>query len=70
MPFSFVGMVEQGAGKPQAFLAKGDSLLIVASGDVIENSTYRVDTLSPTSVVLTYLPLGKQQTLSVSGANQ
>jgi hypothetical protein len=68
LPLTFVGMVEQGAGKPRAFLAKGDALLVVASGDVIENGVYRVDSLSPTSVVLTYLPLNKQQTIQVSGS--
>jgi hypothetical protein len=67
LPFTFVGMVERGAGPPHAFLAKGDQLLIVAAGDVIENNNYRVDSLSPTSVVLTYLPMGKQQTINVSG---
>jgi len=70
LPFAFVGMVERGAGKPQAFLAKGEALLVVAAGDVIENNTYRVDSLSPSSVVLTYLPLGKQQTINVAGGSK
>lgn len=67
LPFSFVGMVERGAGQPRAFLAKGDQLLVVSAGDVIDNNNYRIDSLSPTSVVLTYLPMGKQQTINVSG---
>ena len=70
LPFTFVGMVEQGAGKPQAFLAKGDALLVVAAGDVIENKTYRIDSLSATAVVLTFLPMDKQQTISVSGGSK
>lgn len=70
LPFAFVGMVEQGTGKPQAFLSKGESLLVVAAGDLIENNTYRVDSLSASSVVLTYLPLGKQQTISVTGGSK
>jgi hypothetical protein len=65
LPFSFVGMVERGADRPQAYLAKGDVLLVVAVGDVIDNNNYRVDALSPTGVVLTYLPLRKQQTVNI-----
>jgi hypothetical protein len=67
IPFSFVGMVEQGEGKSQAFLAKGDGLLVVAAGDVIENGVYRVESLSPSAVVIIYLPLGTRQTITVSG---
>ena len=70
LPFTYIGMVERGAGKPQAFLARGEALLIVTDGDVIENSTYRVDSLSPTAVVLTYLPIDQQQTLNASGASR
>ena len=70
LPFAFVGMLESGASRPQAFLAKGDSLLIVAAGDVLENNTYRVESLGPQQIVLTYLPLNTQQTLNVSGTVQ
>lgn len=69
LPFTFVGLVEQGAGKPQAFLARGDALFIVAAGDVIEEK-YRVESLSPASVVMTYLPLTERQVLNVSGSSQ
>lgn len=69
LPFAFIGMVERGAGKPQAFLTKGEALLVVASGDALENNTYRVDSLSSAAVVLTYLPMGRQQTLNVTGAS-
>jgi hypothetical protein len=69
LPFTFVGMVERGTGKPQAFLAKGDALHIVAAGDVVEEK-YRVETLTPTSVVLTYLPLSERQVLNASGSAQ
>jgi hypothetical protein len=62
-------MVERGADRPQAYLAKGDALLVVAVGDVIDNNTYRVDALAATGVVLTYLPLNKQQTVNVPGGS-
>jgi len=67
LPFTFVGMVERGTLAPQAYLAKGETLLIVGVGDVIDNKTYRVDALLPTAVTLTYLPLAKQQTLNAPG---
>lgn len=70
LPFSFVGMVEKGANGPQAFLAKGDTLIVVSQGDVIESGTYRVDSFSPTSVVLTYIPMAIQQTINAPGVSQ
>jgi hypothetical protein len=59
-------MVEQTAGKPQAFLSRGETLLIVSAGDLLENSTYRVESLAPTEVVLTYVPLNMQQSIRIS----
>ena len=67
LPFSFIGMVERGTAAPQAYLAKGDALLIVSAGEVIDNNTYRVESLTPNAVVLTYLPLGIPQTLNAPG---
>jgi hypothetical protein len=62
-------MAERGADRPQAYLAKGEVLLVVAVGDLIENRTYRVDALSPSGVLLTYLPLDKQQMVNAPGGN-
>lgn len=70
LPFIFVGLMEQGAAKPQAFLSKGDSLLVVAAGDVIDNNTYRIDTLSAQQIVITYLPLNTPQTLTILGTSK
>lgn len=70
LPFTFVGLLESGAGKPAAFLAKGDSLLIVSVGDLIENQTYRVDVLNEKEVVMTYMPMNTRQTLSVGGSSR
>jgi hypothetical protein len=69
LPFTFVGMAERGVDRPQAFLAKGEALLVVAVGDIVENQRYRIDALSPTGVVVTYLPLNKQQTINVPGGS-
>ncbi len=70
MPFTFVGMLERGATKPSAFLAKGEALLVVSAGDTLDNNTYRVDTLTPNEIVMTYLPMNIQQTLRVPGGSK
>ncbi len=70
MPFVFVGMLEKGLARPQAFLAKGDTLLVVAAGDLLDNKTYRIESLTPQEVVMTYLPLDTRQTLPVTGGTQ
>ncbi|MBS1133494.1 MAG: uncharacterized protein H6R02_635 [Burkholderiaceae bacterium] len=66
LPFSFVGLLEQKSSRPTAFLAKGEALVIAGVGDVIDG-TYRVESLSPTGVVVTYLPLSQKQTVGPSG---
>jgi hypothetical protein len=70
LPYTFVGMVEQGVGKPQAFLSRGDALIIVAAGDVIDSNTYRVESLSSSQVVLIYLPLDTRQVIDIAGASK
>jgi hypothetical protein len=70
LPFTFVGLIEAGAPKPQAFLAKGNDLLVVAAGDVIDANTYRIDSLNPKQIQLTYLPLNAPQTLNMMGTTQ
>ncbi len=46
------------------FLAMGDRNLVVKPGDVIDN-TYKLEEVSDSAVVLTYLPLSQRQTLSI-----
>ncbi len=68
LPFVFVGMLEKGLEqRPQAFLAKGETLLVVGAGDLLDNKSYRIETLSPQEIVMTYLPLATRQTLPVAG---
>ena len=67
LPFTFVGMVEKGAGVPRAFLLRGDALLVVARGDRIENNTYQIESLSSSAIVLTHLPTNSQHTIQLSG---
>lgn len=69
LPFVFVGMLEKGLGqRPQAFIAKGETLLVVGAGDLLENKTYRIETLNPQEVVMTYMPLDLKQSLYAAGA--
>jgi hypothetical protein len=60
-------MLERGATTPSAFVAKGDALLVISAGDMLENNTYRVESLSANEIVLTYLPMNIRQALSVTG---
>jgi hypothetical protein len=66
VPFRFVGLIEEKAAKPAAFIAKGEALFVVHVGDVVEN-TYRVESFNSAQVVVTYLPLQQRQTIEVTG---
>jgi len=69
LPFTFMGILDRGNLPPQAYVAKGDTLLIVAAGDQIDNGSYRVESVDGNAVVFTYLPLGTKQTLAAPGVN-
>jgi hypothetical protein len=63
LPFLFLG--KQVAGNQwTVFLAHQDRTYVIVVGDVIED-TYRVDSIEPPLLSLTYLPLKQQQTLSI-----
>ncbi|MEM5405489.1 hypothetical protein [Paraburkholderia unamae] len=64
VPFAYVGQLDARAAKPQVFLTNGDQLLIVSPGDVIDNQ-YRVESVSESDVVLTYLPLHERQVVAI-----
>ena len=65
------GSVAQHGGSPaRANPAKGDALLIVEAGDVLEGNTYRIDSLGSSQVVLTYLPMNMQQSIDIAGASK
>ncbi len=46
------------------FLISGDRNLVVKLGDVIDN-TYRLDEVTDSTVVLTYLPINQRQSLPI-----
>jgi hypothetical protein len=70
LPFAFVGMVEKGTPRPQAFLSKGDALLVVSLGDTIDDGAYRVDAMNASQIVFTHLPTNTKQIITLSGGSQ
>ena len=65
VPFNFVGLLQDQA-KPTAFLAKDDKLLLVSAGDTLDGA-YRIESVSASEIVLTYLPLNQRQSILISG---
>lgn len=70
LPFAFVGMVESGTPRPAAFLAMGDALLVVSAGELLDNGTYRVESLDASRIVLTHLPTQTSQSIDLTGASK
>ena len=66
LPFIYLGRY-QDAAAPVIFLVRGDRVLAVHAGDVIEG-TYRVDEIAGATLRLTYLPLKIMQTLDIGNA--
>ncbi|CAB3732874.1 hypothetical protein LMG24238_05893 [Paraburkholderia sediminicola] len=64
VPFTYLGELDAKAAKPQVFLSNGDRLLIVSPGEVVDDQ-YRVESVSESDVVLTYLPLNQTQAISI-----
>ena len=66
IPYRFVGMIEEKSARPAAFLARGEALLVVHVGDVLEN-TYRIESFGPGEVVVTYLPMQQRERIAFTG---
>jgi hypothetical protein len=64
VPFTYLGELDAKAARPQVFLSSGDRLLIVSPGEVVDDQ-YRVESVSESDVVLTYLPLNQTQAVSI-----
>ena len=63
LPFTYLGKKLEGSAW-EVFLARGELSYVVREGSVLEN-TYRVDTIRPPNMNLTYLPLGQSQSLII-----
>jgi hypothetical protein len=66
LPFTYLGRY-QDAATPIIYLVRGERVLLVRAGDVIEG-TYRVDGIAGSRLGLTYLPLNIGQTLDIGNA--
>jgi hypothetical protein len=62
LPFAYIGRLAEDRDIT-VFLAMGERNLVVKPGEVIDN-TYKLEEVSDSAVVLTYLPLSQRQTLS------
>jgi hypothetical protein len=70
LPFTYLGKVIED-GKLSVFLGRGDDSYSVRAGKRIQlDPEYRVDRVTPTAVVFTYLPLNAKQTLDIPAVNQ
>jgi len=63
LPFTFIGKSVAG-GAWEVYLARGDRTYVVRDKTVIDG-TYRVETIAPPLLVLTYLPLNQVQQLNI-----
>ena len=63
LPFVYMGRLNEDQSTT-VFLTAGDRNLVVKPGDVIDN-TYKVEQVTDSAVVLTYLPMNQQQTLAI-----
>lgn len=66
LPFSYIGKRRADKGW-EVFLSKGDSTFIVREGQTFAE-TYRVESIQPPQMTLTYMPLSQTQTISVGEA--
>lgn len=67
LPFTYLGkLVEEGV--LTVFLTRQDRNYVIKAGDVIDG-TYRVDTINPSTLTLTYLPLDIKQSMSLGDSH-
>jgi hypothetical protein len=66
LPFTFIGrMIEE--GQTAVFVSIQDRNQVLRVGDVIQN-VWRVDSIDPTNMKLTYLPLNENKYLALGAA--
>ncbi|MFZ6765920.1 hypothetical protein ACO0LM_02460 [Undibacterium sp. Di26W] len=67
IPFRYIGKrIEEGA--TEVYLSYGDKTYIVQEQSVLEGS-YRVDSIKPPVMTLTYLPLNQVQTIQIGSVD-
>jgi hypothetical protein len=63
LPFKYVGK-QRIAGGWEVFINRGEQVLVVRAGQSID-AAYRVESVKPPTMVLTYLPLDETQSMSI-----
>jgi len=70
LPFTYLGKVIED-GKLSVFLARGEDSYSVRPGKRLKlDEQYRVDKVTESAVVFTYLPMNQKQTLDIPAVNQ
>lgn len=64
LPFAYIGRLEEEGAKTVVYLQRGERLLEVGTGDVVDGD-YRVEALTEDELVLVFLPLGEKQSLRI-----
>lgn len=67
LPFRYMGRMQEEGGQAVVYLTQGRRAYSVSMGDTIDG-TYRLESISPSQIVLTYLPLDTRQTLNTGSA--
>ena len=67
MPFAYMGKQTVGTIQ-EIFITNGNEVYIVREKTVIDDK-YRVDSIKPSAVTFTYLPLNQVQTLPIGGSD-
>lgn len=68
LPFTYVGKLEQDAGRWVIYLAKGEEAYSVSKGETFDN-VYRFDGIENGNLVIQYLPLAVKQLLPIGAEN-
>ncbi|TFW11370.1 hypothetical protein E4L96_21845 [Massilia arenosa] len=63
LTYVFIGKARSAAGW-EVYLTQGERVMLVKQGDVLDN-TWRVDSIAPPNMTLTYLPLNQVQQLNI-----
>lgn len=64
LPFRYLGQLGEVDGKVTIYLAKGEKVYIARVGEVLDEQ-YRLDAIQETQLTFTFLPMEKQQVLTV-----
>ncbi|HYD82013.1 MAG TPA: hypothetical protein VEC06_19595 [Paucimonas sp.] len=67
LPFTYLGKKIEG-GAWEVYLARGDQTYILREQSVVDG-TYRVESIKPPTLSITYMPLNQMQTLTIGGAD-